>query len=571
MGFLDSLFGKEPSVKTVSNLNQWQKALYPLLMGNVLGMEPSTFKSAQGIRKEAAEGRFDDLNLFPQQRVYEGDRVAPLTDTQQNILSGVGTVNPLQNFAMPAGYEQILARRGLSSGGGEPVGENGPEVITATEPTAILPAGTTAPNPNPLNRLEGNIQAGPAGVSALGTGPTIPSPVTEENQINVDANELMRRRNLPGYATGGTLQPGQKAVVGEAGAETAHPLQAQTQAATSQQLSGKPSTTIDKGTTENYITQSIANPAWKGYEDKLKPAIHSAYAGPGMWGSGRVKQEVQTAENVGADVQNRAAQTRYADEQARRGLSESAANRQGQSIQTSLNVQNNPLAQVQTAANIGATEFGTERGQALLPGEVSGQQVGIQQVRANIQQTLNNANLTANQNKRLSGLIEQDLAATGQIEANTAATMRSLGLTDAQIEQVKSNTANTDMDLLKSGLDMELQSQQIISQQLRNLGGQMELAGIEQTQNQNEMNAKFQAFLEENQAAMAVWNELMNIMGQSTMTAIGMPGTEGMIGHIAAATGQVIGGALGGGGLGGGPGASATGGGPKKPPPLVEV
>jgi len=410
----------------------------------------------------------------------------------------------------------------------EVVGEQGPEVITATQPSTVLP-NVQAPVAQSFN---------PLGQVALGAGPTIAAPaIIEQNQVGADPAALLAETQLPGLASGGELLPGQSAVVGEQGPEVVQPQPTQTATAatpslipqandplrndqvnaTQRHLSGDPSTTVNTGTTDKLIQNAVANPARKNFAENTSQTINSAFAGPGFFGSARGKALQKGAQDVEDSILSQGSQLRYQDEQARRGLAESAANRSLSAINPSLAVSNNPLAQGQATANIGATQagteaqkFDTEANKSLLPGE-------LEQQSANVQQSLANIGLTDVQTERFGGLIEQDMARTGQIDAQTEDIMRREGVTDAQIEQIKSNTANTDADLVRKANDAQIQQQQARSNQIRNLMDTLGLASVGQAQNQAEINAIMQEFGEVNPD---MYNELMGLLGIQTQSAI---------------------------------------------------
>jgi hypothetical protein len=108
--------------------------------------------------------------------------------------------------------------------------------------------------------------------------------------------------------------------------------QSQLQGALNTALSGQPSTNINPQATEDYYRQSIEQPAIRQYEEVTRPAwmektsnIHS---------SARDIQEQQGYEDLYSNLQQQHGNLLYQDEQARRQLSESAAQRQLAGLQT---------------------------------------------------------------------------------------------------------------------------------------------------------------------------------------------------------------------------------------------
>lgn len=615
------LYGTPPSISKISNLSSTQKILERVLLANILDIPLSEMfadaeettpigdldvqraRRARGepepLAKPPVGASFDAWRRWNDQqgaenpmaaapvstagilgdklrsgsaddyikgRVFQGDRVADLTPEQLAIMSqlpGLTDRTMTPNVPM-AGYNQILAGRGLPT---QTVGET-PEVITAKEDLRVIPRQVSWGASNPL--------------------------ALEENQVGMNPNALMKRRGLTGRAEGGFVRKGQSVVVGEKGQPET--LMSATKGATRKALSGAPSTDINKATTERYISESVAQPLRREYEQYTNPLIQSAYAGPGYWSSARAGAQGRAAENVGAKIGEIGSNIRYTDEQARRGLSESAANRSLSAIPGSLSVMAHPLMMGQMGANIGltqaqtgavgfgvergqkllsgelgqqganigatragtkATEFGVSRGQKLLPGEMGGQQAAteamqfqtergrellpaeLEQMQAGIQQILAGVGLTDVQAERLNGMIQQDMARTGMIEAETERLMRSMGMMDAQIEQVKAQTAQMDADLMRAPLDYQQQQQQIIAQQIGNLTAQMGLAGVQQAQNQAELDAALAKFLEENEAAYAIFQQLMALFSEPQQTAIVDPGTEGIAGNMLAAGAQM--------------------------------
>lgn len=573
----DALTRQDPKVGTMSTQTPFQQRLQKLMMADLLKVPGSQLVNADDFGKLIKTGYFDETSLWPELGGYEDQRVAGLTGTQKDILGSVGGFTDRINAggsSIGQGAKDIFASRGMAlpemaepieshpelvgttgidtprPGDRQPitpeeVGEDGPETITAKEDSMVIPNWWTPKKSWDEKKGRGPweiewTEKGPQVVSTGGTGwmkamrdlaseswakklaERQGSPVTEGNQVGADPNELLDETNLPGMATGGFLPAGQSVVAGEQGPEQVIPFgQGNINTAMQRALSGQASTNINPEATEALIQRSIADPARQNFAENTLQQIKGSYAGPGYWGSARAKAEMKGAENVENQILSQGAQYRYADEQARRTLAESAANRAAGSIPTALNVQNNPFVQGQMQANIEQTQFGTEAGKALLP--------------AQIKQALANVGMTEVQMDRATGLIEQDMATTGQISATTAGILTNIGVTEAQIEQIRANTARTDMALYGDVIDQQQQQQQLIRQQLDNFTRQMTLAGLEQTQNQAQINADIAEHNETNQWALARWNEFLNMINQSLQSAVVTPGVQGIGGSIAGA------------------------------------
>lgn len=132
-------------------------------------------------------------------------------------------------------------------------------------------------------------------------------------------------------------------------------------AAMGTQLSGQPSTNINTQTTEDYISRAIADPLRAQYEEEILPTLRESFVGSGnLYGSARVEEERRAKRDVERDIASQGAGLRYADEQARRGLAESAAGRQLQASGMAPGViqsyEEFPLRQAQAGTSIGATQ-----------------------------------------------------------------------------------------------------------------------------------------------------------------------------------------------------------------------
>ena len=600
---------KKPSVKKTSTLTKTQKNIQWKLLADYLNIPSSQLRSNKDFIKLLDSGYLDKTSFIPEKIPYPEDIVADLTATQKNVLGQVGGFIPrTMNTNISAatggagGMASLFTKQGLTPptsldvppaatnplGGLEVVGEDGPETITANKRSLVMPAeiakptsaDTTANTPQPLKN-ENWLERAPewwespsagkmakwlrkyhekgkipdtdqiATLAAYGLLPdelkAKSSPVTEDNQVGAKVTDFPPQ--IPGMATGGVIEPGHKALVGEQGPE----LVMETQNAASRALSGIPSSQVNTGTTENFIQQGIAAPARQGFERGTLQQIKSSYAGPGYWGSARAKAEATGRGDVESQINALGSQYRYQDEQAKRELAESAANRSLNAIPSALAVQNNPLGQLQTKANIaateagtGATQFATQRGQALLSGEIGQQKANVEatqfgtqrgqallggevgQQSADIKATLANAGLTDAQSNRVQTLIEQDIATTGRISAETEQVMAQTGIANANIADIKAKTALSQSELYARAASMQQQQQALITSQLNNLSSIMKLAGIEQAQNQAEINGQIAQIIQKNETAAAFYNWLNGVLGDTQQAAIAMPGQEGI-------------------------------------------
>jgi len=401
----------------------------PEVLDNVFGSREAwtalTGKKGNVTDKSLGEAKPEDFTT--DYRPYDNSRL-----TQ--------TFNPLQQYAQtyPAAATQTAGAAGPV--GGTPadvVGERGQEVVRNTSNVPMLVSPATSPLP----------------VAETG------SRLVQEDNKTTAQSELMRRAGQ-GLAEGGVIPPGEERVVGEQGPETvtpaktgsyapmalpnlpaptSNPLSRATEAATMTQLSGAPSTTVNDATTQNFIQKAIADPARKNFQENTLQQIKSSYAGPGYWGSGRANAESKGAGDVESNISSLGAQYAYADEQARRDLAESAANRQAGAIPMSLNVQNNPLLQMQTQAGIANTQAATARTQALTPAELAATQASTERIKTMTPAEL--AQYQANTQATQSSTQRQQALLPGEVQQQ--------GL-QAQYQQYQNESARIVADIAKN-------------------------------------------------------------------------------------------------------------------------
>jgi hypothetical protein len=146
-------------------------------------------------------------------------------------------------------------------------------------------------------------------------------------------------------------------------APTTDQYQTQMQGALTGALSGQPSTTVNAQTTEDFYKNAIERPAVQQYEEQTRPAwmqqtsnIHS---------SARDTQEQKGYEDLYSGLQSQRAGLMYQDEQARRGLSESAAQRQLSGLSTAAGMSGQAQGQNLAAAQLGQSAWATNQGNQL--------------------------------------------------------------------------------------------------------------------------------------------------------------------------------------------------------------
>lgn len=105
------------------------------------------------------------------------------------------------------------------------------------------------------------------------------------------------------------------------------PLFGRAEAALTPGLEGAPSTEIRPELTEEFFRKSIYDPALKNLREDIIPEIESQFAG-NFFSSARAGATSEAVGDFGEQQASILAELQYADEQARRGLAESAAGRQ---------------------------------------------------------------------------------------------------------------------------------------------------------------------------------------------------------------------------------------------------
>lgn len=106
-------------------------------------------------------------------------------------------------------------------------------------------------------------------------------------------------------------------------------------------MSLKPSTTINKATTDNYVKNTIANPMRKTLQTQVLPQVNASM-GRGYWSTARNTATQKAVQDTEDQIASLSADAAYKDEQARRDLSESAYNRgiQAQGLRSQLDPSN---------------------------------------------------------------------------------------------------------------------------------------------------------------------------------------------------------------------------------------
>lgn len=136
-------------------------------------------------------------------------------------------------------------------------------------------------------------------------------------------------KSLPGYEGQSVagLTPEELAGMSRIRSLTGEPIQG-LESAYQRYLTGDPTTQINPETTENFFRKSIYDPSLRDFREDVLPGIEEAYVGPGTyWGSARADAVREASEGFASDMAGKRAELAYADEQSRRSLSESAADR----------------------------------------------------------------------------------------------------------------------------------------------------------------------------------------------------------------------------------------------------
>ena len=108
----------------------------------------------------------------------------------------------------------------------------------------------------------------------------------------------------------------------------AAPLGGEAGDALSRLLSGDPSTEINADLSNQFFESSIAAPARRTFQEQTLPGINRSFSGPGFFGSARARATGRATERFNEGLEGQRASLLFQDEQARRGLAESAAGRQ---------------------------------------------------------------------------------------------------------------------------------------------------------------------------------------------------------------------------------------------------
>jgi hypothetical protein len=118
-------------------------------------------------------------------------------------------------------------------------------------------------------------------------------------------------------------------------------------------LSGAPSTTINPETSEQFYQSAVKAPALKEFSEDVLPQIReSNNRGGFVWGTARQKAENDAYADLMDTLTTRRSEISYADEEARRGLAESAAQRQVSALPQALQYAEAPIS---AAMGYGAT------------------------------------------------------------------------------------------------------------------------------------------------------------------------------------------------------------------------
>ena len=323
---------------------------------------------------------------------------------------------------------------------------------------------------------------------------------TETNTVGLDPQDLLDSTGLQGKADGGELNPNEKAVVGEEGPELAVPkgtLDKNITGATNRALSGKPSTEINEGTTTNLINKAIVNPLNQQFKENTLPSIGASVAGAGFSGSQRVKATQRASDQLNRTIGEQSAKLRFDDERARRDLAESAANRSASSIPTALDVGNMDLARRTGEANIASTqagtaltEFDTKRGETLLDSEVQSADIAIDSALQGLE--LGEAAI-----EKMKQAAKRDIAELGRFSEETTRLFEDGGIRDQELAKLVADIDSVNTSTIANRGDAVADNNAAMLSHYNSL---LDIAGIEQDQDQAEIDADILHLAETNQA-----------------------------------------------------------------------
>lgn len=126
-------------------------------------------------------------------------------------------------------------------------------------------------------------------------------------------------------------------------------------AALKTQLSGAPSTNINPQASEDYFNNSVRAPLMKQFNEDIMPQVRERYNSGGMfYGTPRERAENNALQDLEGNLVSQKSNLAYQDEQARRGLAESASARQLSALPQGLAYGQEPLTRVAASQNYGA-------------------------------------------------------------------------------------------------------------------------------------------------------------------------------------------------------------------------
>lgn len=129
--------------------------------------------------------------------------------------------------------------------------------------------------------------------------------------------------------------------------------------ALTQILGGQPTTQVNEGITRDFFQRSIREPALRRFEEETLPLLREAYVGPGLSQStARQEGERRSRRDLEESLLAKELELVYRDEQERRGLAESAAERQvrgvGLAPAATTTVEEAPLRRAEAGQRLGA-------------------------------------------------------------------------------------------------------------------------------------------------------------------------------------------------------------------------
>lgn len=153
--------------------------------------------------------------------------------------------------------------------------------------------------------------------------------IKSSSSLNDQQTQLLQAL-LPHYLKG--MESGVTPYAGKLNAPYKNPFQQGEYNALGSYLSGKPSYDLSDQTLKDKYEKGVVAPGMATYQREVVPRLNEAFANVGGISSRLGTAKQQTLEGMQTNWQANLANMLYGNEQARAGLAESAAGRQGQGI-----------------------------------------------------------------------------------------------------------------------------------------------------------------------------------------------------------------------------------------------